>query len=132
MEAYLQESGEVFENNFIGCWYPGQCVPQEINLYVPNNCDPYIWHDPNIGSGCSPDQFHKRELIFNLQCDILTIEEAEEIIKSHIELIDKLKQSYQEKWDGHNDVGEWNEELIEELQESLNSQDIQSIIIHWE
>lgn len=118
MKAYNHKIGD-FEDEYIGCWYSGQIFPQPISLHVPGKGDAYITYNPNIGSGCSPDQFHNRERLFSISLDILSLKERDYILKSFQSEIAELQNSYEEKWDGNNYVGYWNEKLIINLELEL-------------
>jgi hypothetical protein len=132
MKAYYIETNErCFD--YIGCWYARQHNPQPLSLNINGDTHAVsIEHDPNIGSGCSPDQWHNIELMFDLPITILTEQEAAEIIQELRPLIDKLLDSYERYYNGNNYVGKWGGDAIDELHEKCYTIYADRISVAWD
>jgi len=127
MKVYNHETNERV-TDYIGCWYPQQTKAQPIHLYLSNDGDVTIEHDPNIGGGVSSDVWHRRALSFTLNGSIYTEEEAGAMIEEYAELCDKLVDSYEERWNGNNYVGYWDEELEQILMDKIQRDSTESVL----
>ena len=124
MRAYDYESGmEV--HNFIGRWYDGQVMPQSLCLYVQGENDKYyIDYDPNIGSGMGVDEWNRLTLAFEIPLYVVSKREAGRIIDDLKRTLDELLESYDTEYKNGNNVGVWNEDLIEEIEDYFRKLDV--------
>ena len=101
-------------SEYVGEWYPGQCQAQSVYLLLGDGDTEY--RTTPLGGGCSIDLWngiHER-VYFN--CRVLSVEECEQFVEDNKELIEKIFESYTEKYDGSNYKGFWNQDLVDELQ----------------
>lgn len=106
-------------DDYIGKWYEGQYNPQD--LYLEINCEreAEIVYDPEIGRGTRSDVWHRRTLWIGMSGGIISIEESNKILDDLKPLIVKLEASYEEKWDGNNHIGHWDQEIVQEIRNYL-------------
>ena len=110
-------------NEHVGLWYDGQCNPQKLYLYIHSSEpaeDAEIFAREDIGNNSMPaDVFHGKMLRLPMIYTVYTCKRAREIEAELVPLIQELLESYEERWNGNNYVGNWDEELVEKLEAAL-------------
>lgn len=106
---------------YVGCWYPGQCNPQPVELIIDGRTDEVSFaYWPEISAGCYAAAFNGYRTVFTFPAEIVTAEEFEEFVEENRDLIELLLASYSERYDGQNYRGQWDSSLVDELTRQMN------------
>lgn len=98
------------------CKYKNQSNAQPICLYIDGESrQSYITYDANI-SGYTPEVYHGRELQIELPSEAYSDDEIGVFLSENTDLIEEILDSYEGYHDGHNFVGSWSQEKVEQLE----------------
>ncbi len=120
MYKVYTENGTQIED-YVGSWYPNQYQPQEIYLEIDTDADPIIDYNGEIGNAIPFAVYHRRILRLGLSGSVYSQAMVDYILEDLKEEIKVLENSYEEYWDGNNHRGQWNESLIEALEQKVKS-----------
>ncbi len=116
---YVQDDSGDELTNYIGHWYEGQTNPQRLFLQINPEGSATIDYNPQTDNSVPEAVWHSRILRLSLPSYVYSIEEIEEILGVFKNDIQQIQNSYEEKWNGQNHKGYFNQKLVESLEEEL-------------
>ena len=107
-------------NQYYGRYYPQQSKPQKLYLYVDGDEQDFeIKHNPDVGTGVSCEIYTDRTLRFELPNPIYSKKEGFAILRAVETLVEELLKTFEIEWNGQNNCGIWDQELVEKLEKKL-------------
>lgn len=118
MKVYSQNTMEIV-TKYVGDWYDGQCFPQNLCVLLDSEDKSVCIVEQTPRGGVPSKEWHEINLTRKLPLGLYSLNECEYILEQIKPITDKLFDSYEERYNGNNYVGSWDEELILELEKAL-------------